>query len=94
MGQEMINASVFKEARDIALHCKDARKRAWLRSACDECKEVFDRFTISASVADMELLVCMWTRLLTAIAAVAPLTPPDPPAGRLREDLDSDSKVA
>lgn len=75
--------SVFKEARAIIQSCTDKPRRDILRDRVDECKEVFDRFAISASKDDMVELIGTWTRMLQAIDAVAPLGGDSSPAGRL-----------
>jgi len=76
---------MFKECRLAAQSCKDEVKRAALRHRTDECKEVFDRFNLSASREDMEALVAAWTRMVRALDRVAPLPDGDPAgAGRLR----------
>lgn len=77
--------NTFKLARDLARRCPDRDKRTMLRERCDEAKEAFDRFAISAAIADMELLVARWSRLLLAIDLVGPMPDGDPlGAGRLR----------
>lgn len=77
--------SLFKEAREIARACTDKDKRVMLRERCDEAKEAFDRFAITAAVPDMEVLVARWSRLLLAIELVGPMpSGDDTSAGRLR----------
>lgn len=75
--------SVFKEARAVIQSCTDKPRRDILRDRVDSCKEVFDRFAISASRSDMVELIGSWTRMLQAIDAVAPLGGDDTPAGRV-----------
>ena len=77
----MPNENVFREARTMAMHCVYPAQGAILRERADECKEVFDRFNISATREDMELLVARWTRLLIAIKATAPFVSPPPATG-------------
>lgn len=77
--------NIFKDARLIARHCLDKTKRERLVERCDEAKEVFDRFAISASSDDMEHLVAAWTRLLVAMDDCGPWRGGEPSgAGRLR----------
>lgn len=77
--------NTFKFARDVARRCTDREKREQLVERCDEAKEAFDRFAISAAVPDMEILVARWTRLLLAIDLVGPMPSHDPTsAGRLQ----------
>lgn len=77
--------NVFKFARDVARRCPDRDKRTQLVERCDEAKEAYDRFCISASAADMEVLVARWSRLLLAVDLVGPLPDGDPKgAGRMR----------
>ena len=66
------NANVFREAREIARHCIFPERRERLREHVDTCKEVFDRFNLSASREDFQELVGAWTRMLLAIELVGP----------------------
>jgi hypothetical protein len=76
--------NTFKHAREVARHCTDREKRLMLVERCDEAKEAFDRFAITAARADMEVLVARWTRLLLALDLVGALPDGDPTsAGRL-----------
>jgi len=80
-----ISVNMFKFARDVAYRCPDREKRTMLRERCDEAKEAFDRFNLTAATVDMEILVACWSRLLLAIDLVGPLPDGDPlGAGRLR----------
>lgn len=77
--------NIFLEARTAARHCNDTAKKTRLVERTDICKETFDRFAISASRRDMELLVADWTRMLIALAAVRSAPDPGQPVGgRLR----------
>lgn len=77
--------NMFKYAREIAYHCTDRDKRMQLRARTNEAQEAFDKFTISADRADMEVLVARWSRMLLAIDLVGPMPDDDPSgAGRLR----------
>ncbi len=76
----MRNENVFREARDIARHIWLTERRDQLRERTDTCKEVFDRFQISASREDFQELVGAWTRLLMAMDVAGPYVQP-PPAG-------------
>ena len=81
----MTPGNMFRFAREVALHCKNKELRDALRARTDDCKEDFDRFCISASHADMELLVASWSRLVLALDTVGPLPDGDPTsAGRLK----------
>ena len=83
--EEAAAVNTFKFARDLARRCPDRDKRLQLVERCDECKEAFDRFCITADTADMQVLVARWTRLLVAIDLVDPLPDGGPVgAGRLR----------
>lgn len=75
--------SVFKHARLTAQSCKDQSRREHLRRACDDCKAVYDLFTVSADPDDFELLVGLWTRLLIAIKHAQPTPPDNFTAGRM-----------
>lgn len=93
--------SIFKEARGIAQHCKDPARQRMFRDVTDECKAVFDRFAISASQSDMELLIAMWTKLLIAMKHMPPVNPTDPLAGgmpvpreKVRTQLASGARAA
>lgn len=54
------------------MFCTSPTRRDILRSRCDECKEVFDRFNISASREDFRHLVARWSRLILAMDACGP----------------------
>jgi hypothetical protein len=72
---------IFREARVIALCCTLPSKAAALEEASGACREVFDRFNISASRTDFQLLVGLWTRMLLAMDDCGPWLgkgPPDP----------------
>jgi len=77
----MRNGNVFREAREIARHCILPERRDALRARTDECKEVFDRFNVSASREDFQELVGRWTRMLQAMDAVGPYIGPPPERG-------------
>lgn len=77
----MRHENVFREARTIAQYCIFPERRAILRQRVDECKEVFDRFNISASREDFQELVGKWTRMLQAMDAVGPFVGGPPPQG-------------
>lgn len=77
----MRHESVFREARAIASHCIFPERRDILRRRIDECKEVFDRFNISASREDFQELVARWTRMLQAMDAVGPYVGGPAPGG-------------
>lgn len=77
----MRHENVFREARTIANHCLFRERRDDLRLKTDECKEVFDRFNISASREDFQELVGRWTRMLVAMDAVGPYVGPPPERG-------------
>lgn len=77
----MRDENVFREARTIALYCIFPERRDALRARVDECKEVFDRFNISASREDFQELVGAWTRMLLAMDAVGPYVKPPPVTG-------------
>lgn len=77
--------SIFKEARLIAASCTDPDRRAKLRADTDNCKEVFDRFNLSASREDMVELVACWSRLLRSMEHVGPINEgPTTTGGRVR----------
>lgn len=78
---EMSSENVFREARQIAMHCVLPSKRDLLRERTDACKEVFDRFNISASREDFRELVGLWTRMLQAMDACGPFIGPSSPEG-------------
>lgn len=63
------------------MYCVNPLHRDILRQRTDECKEVFDRYNLSASREDFELLVGRWTRLLLAIKAASPWTGGTPAQG-------------
>jgi hypothetical protein len=69
---EHASDNLFREARNIAMFCTSPTRRDILRLRCDECKETFDRFNLSASKLDFEELVGRWTRLLLAMDACGP----------------------
>lgn len=46
------------------------------RERADACKEIFDRFNISASREDFRDLVASWSRLLLAMDACGPYVGP------------------
>lgn len=73
--------NIFLDARTAARHCNDTAKKTRLVERTDKCKETFDRFAISASRSDMELLVADWTRMLIALAAVHSTPGPGQPVG-------------
>lgn len=77
----MRDENVFREARLIARHCIFPERRENLRQRVDECKEHFDRFSISASREDMLSLVASWTRMLLAMDAVGPFLGDPPESG-------------
>jgi hypothetical protein len=77
----MSHGSVFREARAIANHCISPERRDILRQRIDVCKEVFDRFNISASREDFQELVAHWTRMLRAMDAVGPYSGGPAPGG-------------
>lgn len=80
----MRNENVFREAREIARWCIFPERREQLRQRVDECKEIFDRFNISASREDFSELVACWTRMLLAIELVGPwVDGPSPRGGKL-----------
>lgn len=54
------------------MYCVNTPVKERLRARVDECKEVFDRFNISASRDDMQALVAAWTRMLIAMDAAGP----------------------
>lgn len=56
----------------LAMRCVLPSVRDRLRERVDEAREHYDRFCISASREDMELLVGAWTRMLLAMADVDP----------------------
>jgi hypothetical protein len=82
------HGSIFREVRDVASNCKDETRRDILRGRIDLCRADFDLFVISPTQAHMQDLVASWTRLLMAIAAVAPIGGNDPPAGRMERPND------
>jgi hypothetical protein len=91
----MRNENVFREARAIASHCIFPSRRDILRQRVDECKEVFDRFNISASREDFTELVGRWTRMLQAMDAVGPyIGGPAPGGGRLPVPSNVDQREA
>lgn len=77
----MRNENVFREAREIARWCIFPERRDLLRARTDECKEVFDRFNLSASREDFQELVGVWTRMLQAMDAVGPFVNNPAPCG-------------
>jgi hypothetical protein len=80
--------NTFKHAREAMRFCTDKVKREQLRERTDEAQEAFDRFTVSASRDDMQILVACWTRMLIALDRVGPCHSPVPSgAGRLRPPL-------
>jgi hypothetical protein len=80
----MRHENIFREARAIASHCIFPQRRDILRQRIDECKEVFDRFNISASREDFQELVGLWTRMLQAMDAVGPyIGGPSPGGGKM-----------
>ncbi len=77
----MRDENVFREARLIARHCIFPERRQQLNDAVDACKAVFDRFNVSASRADFQELVGLWTKMLIAMDAVGPWVGPPPVTG-------------
>ncbi len=74
--------SLLKEATEAARYCTDLVKRAALIYYTDCLRDVYGRFTISCSRADMSELVGAWTRVLLALNALDPLPEHGPNGGR------------
>lgn len=66
------------------MRCLNTPVKERLKDRTDECKEIFDRFNISASREDMQQLVATWSRMLLAMDAAGPwVFGPSTPGGRL-----------
>ncbi len=76
----MIETNLIREARAAALVCTDYTKRVTLQRVTDELHDVFGRFTVSCSRADMSDLVAAWTRVILALNDLPVLI--DPGGGR------------
>lgn len=80
-----MNASIFKEARTIARHCRDATRRNILRERTDLAQERYDLFKVEPSRFNMVELVNAWTRMLLAIDAIPPIATDPENAGRMAD---------
>lgn len=74
--------SFIHQARDAAYVCLDRPKRERLKAATDHLHDVFGRFTISCSEADMIDLVGAWTRVKWALDALPPMPEHGPAGGK------------
>ena len=87
----MSHENIFREARDLARWCLNPDLRERLRDITDECRNVFDRFHVSASTEDFRELVGLFTKMSLIMDCARPWVS-SPHA--VRADVDHGAKQA